>query len=454
MQINVFPTLVCLFLASCGGSEPTSTSTRIPLPDTPDSVEPSVSALLQRTVADIRAEPTNPKLWAMHASALFANDYMEPSVASFRIALDINPEMPQARYINATALWRLNRQGEAITELNRVLEQIPEYGPGWRLLAQWRLDRGESQQAQRAADRAFKLNERQIGTRFILSQAYLDLDRPDEAIQLLEQAMDKGIAPPWLYKVAATCYRQLGMNSKMESALELAGPPPDSWPDPMFHYISDLIVGKSSLTKFALWTFNAKGPVEALPRLIKAMKINPEHVDLRAALSVALQESGKLPESLQVLEELQGEPNANYWRQYASACLSMAEVADGESWVSQAASNIQHALELEPNYSTTHDLAAKIASRQGRHAEAADHWGQAGKLHIDAGEWQLAEVSFSYALEIEPTQSDLLRGLARAQIENGRFASARVTIDTLLQRDPMDAEVLEIQRLLPSEPQR
>jgi len=412
-------------------------------------VDSSVLTLLERTKGEIQAAPENSKRWGIHASALFANDYFGLSVDAFRVALDIDPTMQQARYIMATALWKLNKQEEAIAEVITFLELKPDYDPAWRLLAQWQLDRGESQLAHDAAMRAFELNENRTGTRFILAQALLDLDRPRDAIQLLEQSIDTGTAPPWIYQVAAKCYRQLGMESELESALTRAGSPPDGWPDPLFHYLSDLIVGKSALTLFALWTFNAKGSVEALPRLRKAMKINPQHVDLRAAFANALEESGRLQESILVLSKLQGEPNANYWKQYASVCISMAENTNDEQWIIEADTYANNAIELEPSDGSAHDLVAMVAMRNGHSQKAADHWATAGKLHIDTGEWNNAEVSFAYALEINPSQVDLLCGIARAQVENGRHQSAKATIEQILQIDPKNSEAIELQRQLP-----
>ena len=210
-----------------------------------------------------------------------------------------------------------------------------------------------------------------------------------------------------------------------------------------------MVVGKAALTEFAFWTYETKGPVEALPRLRKALRVNPEHVNLRVAVAHALQLSGKLQESVRVLSNLQGEPNLNYWKQFANACIAVAEVSGEEQWTTRAETYVLNALDFDSNDGSAHDLAAKVAMQQGHPQKALDHWGTAGKLHCGSEAWNLAEVSFAFALGINPSQVDVLCGLALAQIKNGQFVSAQTTIDTLSQLDPGNPEVVELQRLLP-----
>ena len=450
MRNTIVLFLICAFLASCGGSDTAKTKpTHIPFPDQSGMVDSSVLTLLERTKGEIQAAPENSKSWGIHASALFANDYFGLSVDAFRVALDIDPTMQQARYIMATALWKLNKQEEAIAEVTTFLELKPDYDPAWRLLAQWQLDRGESQLAHDAAMKAFELNQKRIGTRFVLVQSLLDLDRPDDAVKFIEETLASGKTSPWMYQVAAKCYRQLGMDSKLEVALANAGPPPNTWPDPMFQYLSNMVVGKAALTEFAFWTYETRGPVEALPRLRKALRVNPEHVNLRTAFAHALQLSGKLQESVRVLSNLQGEPNLNYWKQFANACIAVAEVSGEEQWTTRAETYVLNALDFDSNDGSAHDLAAKVAMQQGHTQKASDHWETAGKLHSGVEAWNLAEVSFAFVLGINPSRIDVLCGLALAQIKNGQFVSAQTTIDTLSQLDPGNPEVVELQRLLP-----
>ncbi|MBT4583833.1 MAG: hypothetical protein HOC93_02000, partial [Phycisphaerae bacterium] len=120
MRLSVLVMVISSLLIGCGGNEAGSATvsspktTGIPLPNNNSTVDPNVSALFQKTVSELRADMANPKLWVVHGSALFANGYYAESADALGRAIAINPEMPQATYLMATALWRANKQEEAI----------------------------------------------------------------------------------------------------------------------------------------------------------------------------------------------------------------------------------------------------------------------------------------------------------------------------------------------------
>ena len=74
--------------------------------------------------------------------------------------------------------------------------------------------------------------------------------------------------------------------------------------------------------------YKTSGPVKAKPYLVKALKINPEHLNVRVGLSIALQEEGRLKEAKQLLIDFKGQSNVNYWKQFASISISFGEFED------------------------------------------------------------------------------------------------------------------------------
>ena len=193
MRLSVLVMVISSLLIGCGGNEAGSATvsspktTDIPLPDKNAAVDPNVANLFQKTATELQGDMQNPKLWMVHGSALFANGYYAESADALGRAIAINPEMPQATYVMATALWRANKQEEAIDALKLALEIAPQYDIGLRLLAQWHLNRGETTLAQTAARKAFELRSNRIGTRYVLCQALMDDSKYDEAVYLLEQ---------------------------------------------------------------------------------------------------------------------------------------------------------------------------------------------------------------------------------------------------------------------------
>ena len=452
MRISILLILSCAFLVGCTGetdeastakSEP-SKANAIPLPDKNASVDPNVAKLIQKTVTDLSGDLENPKLWMIHGSVLFANGYYQESAESLGRAVAIRPEMPQATYILATALWRANKQEEAIATLQQALGLIPEYDIGWRLLAQWQMDRGETVLAEAAVQKAFDLQRGRIGTRYVLCQALMDGEKYEEAIVLLEEMIEDDKAPPWIYTLAANCYRQLGETEKMASASIKAGPPFGDWPDPMFQHIPSLIAGKSELTEYALQLFKVNGPKKSMEFLLRAYKINPQSTDLRVALSIALQDAGKLQQSKQILEELTGDPNTNYWKQFAGISLALSRLEKAQEY-------IENALALDAGDPNAHDIAAVIALQQADKPSAVSHWKQAGSLYNADERWAKAEMSLAYAIENGATGIDVLQSLLLAQVELEHYLQARITIKKLLENNPNDTVALDVQKMLPKE---
>jgi len=414
------------------------------MPPSAEVVDPSVARLLIKVRGELNAEIDNPKKWLVHGSVLFANGYYGESARALATAISIDREMPQATYIMATALWKLNKQEEAIIALEQALELIPDYDMGWRLLAEWRLDRGEVVQAETFARKAFELNSNRVGTRYILCQALMDSGQYSEAIKVIEQVTKLDKAPRWIYKLAGNCYRQLGENEKAEQALAKAGPPFKDWPDPMFKHIPKLIAGKSELTLYALHLFDTTGSQKAMPFLLRAFNINPEHLNLRVALSIAQQDAGQLGQSKKLLEDFQGEPSSTYWKQFASICIATDEL-------DVAQEQIEKALALEPIDPNAHDIAAVIALEQNNPTKAVMHWEEAGKRYNEAERWAKAELSLAHALENGSTNTEILRALALAQLKTGHFLQAKITIQQLLKENPTDSVALDLEAMVPKE---
>ncbi|HIO53280.1 MAG TPA: tetratricopeptide repeat protein [Phycisphaerales bacterium] len=433
--------LLAALLSSCGGSEPKSGAVTIPIPAGKNAVEPSVAKLLNKTGNNLSQAMDDPQKWLIHGSALFANAYYNEAVVALTQAININPEMPQATYLLATALWKVNKQAEAIQALQTSLGLIPEYDIGWRLLAEWQMERGEIERAETSARKAFELNPGRIGTRYVLAQSLMDGENYEEALPILEEVISVNKAPRWIYTLASQCYRQLGKTQQSEQALAKSGPPFVDWPDPMYKHIPNLIAGKAEIALYALHLNRVNGSENALPFLVKANKINPEHVDVRVALSMALQKKDQLNHAQKVLEELQGEANINYWKQYAALSIAQNDLDNAKEYVEKA-------IELDSEDANAQDIAAFIAKNQGETAEAISHWQEAARLYVEIELWEKAELSLAYASEIGELSQDGLCALALAQIELEHIVQARTTIQKILSIEPSNSKAVALQNRL------
>ena len=451
MRLSVLVMVISSLLTSCGGGNEAGSATvsspkttGIPLPDKNAAVDPNVANLFQKTVTDLQGDIQNPKFWMVHGSALFANGYYALAADALGQAISINPEMPQATYVMATALWRANKQEKAIAALSNALELMPNYDIGWRLLAEWHLNRGETSLAETAARKAVEMQQGRIGSRYVLCQSLMDAGKYDEALELLEQVIEVDKASPWIYQLAANCYRQLGNDEQYQLAQAKAGPPFEHWPDPLFNHIPSFIAGKSELTEYALQLFKVKGPKKSMPFLARAFKINPVSTDLRVALSIAVQDEGDIQQAKQILVELIGEPNTNYWKQFAGICIAENELDEAKEYVGNA-------LALDAADPNAHDIAAVIALKQNDKQSAVSYWEQAGELYNSSERWNKAEMSLAYAMEHGADSVETLQALGLAQVKTNHVLQAKITIKKLLEKNPNDAVALELQSMLPQE---
>ena len=434
--IALFPLICILFIACCEGSEQQA-KFKIPFPDSKNEVDTSIANLLNRTGLDLEQSIEDPKKWLRHGSALYANSYYAEASIAFHRAISIKVDMPQATYLLASSYWKVNSQTKAIQTLKQALDLMPQYDIGWRLLAQWHQNRGEIKLAQAAARQAFAINPNRVGTRHVLAQSLMDDGKYLEAIPLLEEVIKLDRTPRWIYSLAFQCYRQQGMNEKAKECEAFAGPPPLDWPDPMFQHIPDFIAGKAALAEYAMHLYKTSGPVKAKPYLVKALKINPEHLNVRVGLSIALQEEGRLKEAKQLLIDFKGQPNVNYWKQFASISISFGEFEDARGF-------IKNALNVDIQDGNAHDIAALIADELGSAYEACSYWESAGELHLEQNSFDKAQASFENAEKHCPPNIKVLESLAFAYFKNNNLNLAQQAIHKLLDLDPANENAIDL----------
>lgn len=423
------------------GSEPVVETRAIPMPLDLDTADPLIAELINTTSEQVRLNPANAMAWARHASALMANAYYEPSIEASRIALGMEPSRLPLLYRQAMSLWRLNRQDEAIADLELVLETEPKYDPGWRTLASWRLERGEIEQAEVAARRAWELAPQRPGTVLVLARVLLQDDRPDEAIALLEPELARPNAPAWLHSIAAQAYRRLGRTEEFEASSAVAKPPPTRWPDPWLNEIAMLATGRRMLALNALDMLRLRGPREAMPLLERALEADPANNDVRAGVAYALEQRGMVNKSLKVLDGIEpgSTPTLNYWKQYAMTCIGMSRMGQKETWIPRALSAMQEAIEIEET-GELHQKAASIALSINAEGQAAAHFYRSAELSFEAGDLNAAATQLEAALRLLPEDRHNLVLQARIFIETGREGDARMILEELLVSDPDDAE--------------
>jgi len=364
------------------------------MPSDLETADPLITELITKTSSAITVDPRSVDAWAMHASALLANAYYEESVLASKIALEIDNEnrLP-LRYRQAVTLWRLNKQEEAITQLEQILIEEPKYDFGWRRLASWYLELGELQKAQNAILDAWELEPDRQGTLATLCLILMQQGDSGQAIAKLKPRLNKDNTPSYLYFLAAQAYRRLGETESMEKVAIKGKPLPKRWPDPWMNQIALLATGKRMLATNGLALLQTQGPKAALPVLAKALSADPGNSQIRAAYAMSLFSQKKTVLALRVLEDIPNQDEAvpEYWTTYANIAVEKAKKDGKEVWLPKAMGYFQKAETVGGGSVNLYRSMARLAVAMNDLPSSITYYTKGADLLIQSGDLQSAK---------------------------------------------------------------
>ncbi|HEY0784837.1 MAG TPA: tetratricopeptide repeat protein [Acidobacteriaceae bacterium] len=111
-------------------------------------------------------------------SALFED---QQAIASFKAAVELDPDFEEARASYAAALLDAGDLDEAVRQLNVVTRREPERGMAWYLLSQAYARKGDFADGKTAAERAIALTPNNAEAHFWLAECQRQLKQPADA---------------------------------------------------------------------------------------------------------------------------------------------------------------------------------------------------------------------------------------------------------------------------------
>ncbi len=393
---------------SCSGQEQ---PVKIPIPDGLNDADPLIENLLTKTADGIAADPKDVDKWVLHASALLANAYYEESVEASSIALAMDPSgRSPLRYRQAVALWRLNDQAQAISELQQLLKEEPNYDFGWRNLSTWYLEQGELEKAQDAILRAWEQAPERPGTLATYVRILMQQGNPEKALELLTPRLDNQTTPPHLYFLAAQAYRRVGDVKKMERATQKGQPLPKMWPDPWLNEIALLATGKRMLATNGLALLRTRGPKAALPVLAKALAADPANSQIRAAYASALFSQQREADALAVLEGIPNTEEAvpEFWLAYANFAVEKAKRGEKQIWLPKAMEYFKRAESVGGVSPKLYRSMARLATAMGESSNSVEYYMKGAALLIEEKDLQGAKLFIGEGLTTNKEDARLL----------------------------------------------
>jgi tetratricopeptide (TPR) repeat protein len=136
------------------------------------------------------------------------------------------PDLPQANYLRAQALFQKKELAGALEALQQVLQVAPRYLPAFLLLGQVQYAQGQLPQAEDWLTRFVAAQPQHLGARKLLADIELQLKQPAEAIKVLEPALAQAPDDPQVLALLGGACLQTGDYRKgseyLQKAVELA----------------------------------------------------------------------------------------------------------------------------------------------------------------------------------------------------------------------------------------
>ncbi|MEJ2583308.1 MAG: tetratricopeptide repeat protein, partial [Acidobacteriota bacterium] len=174
----------------------------------------SAVPVLQQVIAE------NPKMedaWEYLALAQLGLGRPAEAVATYQAAFDHIPNSKRLSLRAAMLFEQMGRLDEASIYANIAIPYNPPAAN--LLLAQIAFKRGDLEGAETAAREAMSSGDRQAGPWLVLADIALARDKPDEAIDLLTQALAEGVTDDSVHAKLAIIYVWIGDDDSAEEIL-------------------------------------------------------------------------------------------------------------------------------------------------------------------------------------------------------------------------------------------
>jgi len=387
------------------------------------------------------------------------------SAESFRLALEIAPELVTARLGLARLLATQGRIDEASQLVDKIVAEQPKAVDAWILQSSFRRYRGDRAGARASLEKAVEADANSLSARFALIQMQIGSGEFDSAAQHLDAArkLSGDLRVPYFESLIAYGRKDLPM--ARESALKILKVAPENVPTLVLAGAIELTAGQAAAAE---------------PHLSQAIRLAPNHAAARRLLVRAHLSTAQPGRALDVLQPLvsastpidpallmlAGETylaNGDLQRatvvfeaakesklQESTARTRLGQIAlargDYEAGVREleAATALDNAptqadIALVLGYLRSKDLGRALDSAKAfavKHPKDPMAQQLIGDVHLARREQSAARAAFERALELKPAYLPAVANLARLDLAEKKTADARKRFEDLVTREP------------------
>jgi tetratricopeptide (TPR) repeat protein/serine/threonine protein kinase len=399
----------------------------------------------EKAVADLskslELDPKQVLVW-VYRGVLYCDQLAQyhKAIADFSQAIELDPKLGSAWGNRGTAYLKLGRPDEAIADFSRAVELDPKLTSAWRgrgtaygMLGQW-------SKAVADCSQAIALDPKDAADWSNRGSAYCRLGQPATGVADCSRAIDLNpkLADAWLNRGAA--YDALGQLDKA---------------------IADWTKATELNPRLALAWINRGMAYQkrrqlqcAVADYAKAIEVDPKLAlawhNRGLAYSILGQWSRAVTDFSKVIELDAGAASA--WNDRGLAYAKLGQPA-------KAVADFSKAIALDPKHAVAWSNRGGAYGILGQPAKAvadfskaielqpkhANAWYNRGEVYFALGQWDKAVLDFSKFIDLAPKDTSLVPvhlRRARANCRLAHFAQARADYESVLQRSPANAGVL------------
>ena len=207
-----------------------------------EGMDEELLLFLDEQIAQIEQHPNSSALRGRLGMTFHVNELNDAAHKSYEQAATLDPYEFKWHYFGALLAADNGDYENALQKINVAVTIDPTYVAAWLWKGTWSIEIGSYEEAKSAFEQATKVSPSPaalIGT----AHALIELGEHVTAVAMLED-LGRQFFHPQLYRQLARCYRELGNESKLAVANELAKYPGEiAWEDPLLQKRIPLIRG-------------------------------------------------------------------------------------------------------------------------------------------------------------------------------------------------------------------
>ncbi len=398
----------------------------IPFPDL-DTLEPAVAGqlletriLMQAALANLNL-PTAERGAALGSGCRLFHAYKIASTAAacYRNASRLAPEDPQWHHLLAVLEQQEGHLEEAVAAYTKELALTPRNVAALVRLGETLLELNRPEEASEVLSMALDADPTSAAAMAGMGQVALSAKRYEEAILLFETALAAAPQANRLHYPLGLAYRGAGKMDLARQHLGLRGPVGLAPRDPWVEELPELTTGEVAHLLRGRLAFKAGKADIALEEFRQAVDAAPDSSRARVNLGSAFSQLG---ESAAAAEQFREALRIDANNSTAHFNLGMLLAHRGE--LVEASNHLASAVRLDPEDAVALRELAAVLARGGRHDKALQAYGEVVRLAPADEEARLGEVRALVAQQRYGEAVEKLRAALELMTDSGQLTHA------------------------------